>query len=128
MIRDERGLPLSTNSAEAASLFDRTVEHWLKFHNDTMALAGRMLAADPHFVLGHCFKGYLLLSASNPAFRAEIATTLAAAEAGAAVGWPPRHRRRDHRRGNPDSRPTARGTRRLCSCRALACVNWRSGG
>ena len=85
MIRDERGLPLSTNSAEAASLFDRSVEHWLKFHNDTMALAGRMLAADPNFVLGHCFKGYLLLSASNPAFRTEIATTLAAAEAGAAV-------------------------------------------
>ena len=70
-----------------------------------MALAGRMLAADPHFVLGHCFKGYLLLSASNPAFRAEIATTLAAAEAGAAVGWPPRHRRRDHRRGNPELAP-----------------------
>ena len=52
MIRDERGLPLSTNSAEAASLFDRSVEHWLKFHNDTMALAGRMLAADPQFRVG----------------------------------------------------------------------------
>jgi tetratricopeptide (TPR) repeat protein len=82
MIRDERGLPLSTDSAEAASLFDRAVAHYLKFHADTMALVGRMLAADPQFVLGHCFKGYLLLSASNPAFQAEIAITLAAAEAG----------------------------------------------
>jgi len=83
MIRDERGLSVSTSSAEAALLFDRSVEHWLKFHADTMALVGRMLAADPHFVLGHCFKGYLLLSASNPAFRTEITAALVAAEAGA---------------------------------------------
>jgi tetratricopeptide (TPR) repeat protein len=85
MISDERGLPLSTDSAEAALLFDRAVEHYLKFHADMPALVGKMLAADPHFVLGHCFKGYLLLSASNPAFEAEVAATLAAAEAGAAT-------------------------------------------
>jgi tetratricopeptide (TPR) repeat protein len=84
MIRDQRRLPLSTDSAEAAALFDRAVAHYLKFHADTMALVGRMLAADPGFALGHCFKGYLLLSASNPAFEAEIAATLRAAEAGAA--------------------------------------------
>jgi hypothetical protein len=85
MISDERGLPLSTDSAEAAFLFDRTVEHYLKFHADMPALVGQMLAADPHFVLGQCFKGYLLLSASNPAFAAEIGATLAAAEAGSAT-------------------------------------------
>ena len=84
MIADERGLPLSTDSAEAAALFDRAVEHYLKFHADMPALLGQMLAADPHLVMGLCFKGYLLLSASNPAFAAEIAATLAAAEAGAA--------------------------------------------
>ena len=60
---------------EAAALFDRAVEHYLKFHADTPALVGRMLQADPEFVLGHCFKGYLLLSASNPAFAREIAAT-----------------------------------------------------
>jgi len=85
MIGDKRGLPLSTDSLEAAALFDTAVAHYLKFHADTMALVGRMLAADSHFVLGHCFKGYLLLSASNPAFAAEIAATVAAAEAGAAA-------------------------------------------
>ena len=83
MQRDERGLPLSTDSADAAALFDRAVEHYLKFFADTPALVGQMLAADPHFALGHCFKGYLLLSASNPAFRSEIAATLAAAQTGA---------------------------------------------
>ena len=85
MIADERDLPLSTDSAEAASLFDRAVEHYLKFHADTPALIGRMLTADPHLVMGHCFKGYLLLSASNPVFSAEIAAALAAAEAGSAA-------------------------------------------
>ena len=42
---DERGLALSTDSAEAVTLFDRAVEHYLKFHADTMVLAGRALAA-----------------------------------------------------------------------------------
>lgn len=84
MMQDERGLPLSTDSQEAAALFDGAVAHYLKFHADTPALIGRMLAADPDFVLGLCFKGYLLLSASNPAFDAEIAATLATAQAGTA--------------------------------------------
>ncbi|HEX6442464.1 MAG TPA: tetratricopeptide repeat protein, partial [Stellaceae bacterium] len=85
MMHDERGLALSTDSAEAAVLFDRVIAHYLKFHADTPALIGRMLAADPGFALGLCFKGYLLLSASNPAFEAEIAATLAAAQAGPAL-------------------------------------------
>ena len=83
MQHDERGLPLATDSAEAAALFDRAVEHYLKFHLDVPALIGRMLAADPQFALGHCLRGYLLLSAANPAYRGEIAAALAAAEAGA---------------------------------------------
>ena len=85
MLADERNLPLSTDSAAAATLFDRAVEHFLKYHADAMALVGRMLAADPHFVMGHCLKGYLLLSAWNPAHRPAVAATLAAAEVGAAA-------------------------------------------
>ncbi len=84
MKQDERGLALSTDSAEAVALFDRSVEHFLKFHADTMVLAGRALAADPGFVMGHCLKAYLLLIAANPANRAQIDATLASARAGAA--------------------------------------------
>jgi len=84
MKRDARDLALSTDSAEAAVLFDRAVEHYLKFHADTMALVGRMLVADPHFVMGHCLKGYLLLSAANPLNAPEIAATLTKAQSGAA--------------------------------------------
>ncbi len=85
MQHDERGLPLSTDSAEAAALFDRAVEHYLKFHADTMALVTQALSADPHFLLGHCLQGYLLLAASNPAHRPQIAAARAAAEAAASV-------------------------------------------
>src|SRR6201993_769546 len=81
---DERGLSLSTDSTEAVADFDRAVEHFLKFHADTMVLAGRALAADPGFVMGHCLKAYLLLMAANPANRAQIDATLASAQAGAA--------------------------------------------
>ena len=84
MKQDERGLALSTDSEAAVTSFDRAVEHYLKFHADTMVLANQALAADPHFVMGHCLKAYLLLMAANPANRAQIDATLARAQADAA--------------------------------------------
>ena len=45
MKRDERGLELSTDSAAAVALFDRAVEHYLKYHADTMAWSGRRWSA-----------------------------------------------------------------------------------
>ena len=83
MKHDERDLPLSTDSAEAVRLFDRAVEHYLKYHIDTMSLVGRALAADARFVMAHCLKGYLLLTAANPAHRSQIDATLTAAVANA---------------------------------------------
>ena len=91
MIRDERGLALSTDSGDAVAAFDRAVEHFLKFHADTMVLATRANAADPGFAMGHCLKAYLLLIAANPANRALIEATLAAAHAGAAHLTPREH-------------------------------------
>jgi tetratricopeptide (TPR) repeat protein len=88
MQRDVRGLPISTDSVEAAALFDRAVEHYLKFHADTMALVNEALAADPGFVMGHVFKAYLLLAGANPAHRPLVARALEAAQAGAVVAAP----------------------------------------
>ncbi len=85
MNRDARGLELSTDSPAAAALFDRAVEHYLKFHADTMALVNDALAADRGFVMGHCIRGYLLLAGANPAHRRAIATSLAAAQAACAT-------------------------------------------
>ncbi|MEA2787857.1 MAG: hypothetical protein QOG73_263 [Acetobacteraceae bacterium] len=85
MRRDARGLELSTDSAEAAVLFDRAVEHYLKYHADAMNLVNDALAADPAFVMGHCIRGYLMLAGANPAHRPAVAASLAAAEAGSGV-------------------------------------------
>ncbi len=83
MKRDARGLHLSTDSAVAVGSFDRAVEHYLKYHLDTMTLVDAAIAADPGFVMGHCLRGYLMLAGANPAHRPMIAAALAAAEAGA---------------------------------------------
>ncbi len=83
MQRDERGLALSTDSADAAAAFDLAVEHYLKYHADTMTLVGTALEADPHFLMGFCFRAYLLLFTSIPAYRAQVAELRIAAEAAA---------------------------------------------
>jgi hypothetical protein len=83
MQRDARGLMFSTDSAEAAVLFDRAVEHYLKYHIDAMDLVNQTLAADPGFVMGHCIRGYLMLAGANPAHRPLVAVSVAAALAGA---------------------------------------------
>jgi tetratricopeptide (TPR) repeat protein len=83
MLRDERNLPVSTDSPVAVARLDRAVEHYLKFHADTGSLVNDALAADPDFVLAQTFKGYLLLAAANPANREPIARTLAVAQAAA---------------------------------------------
>ena len=88
MLRDERGLALSTDSKEAAAAFDRAVEHYLKYHIDTMSLLGKALEADPGFVMAHCLKGYLLLSAANPVHAPQIAATLTTARANATAITP----------------------------------------
>ncbi len=88
MIRDARGLQLSTDSPQAATLFDRAVEHYLKYHADAMDLVQQALAADPGFVMGHCIRSYLMLAGANPAHRPLIAASLASAEAGAPLTTP----------------------------------------
>ena len=88
MQRDARGLELSTDSPEAAALFSRAAEHFVKAHADTMSLVNGALAADPGFAMAHCFKGYLLAGGANAAARPAIAASLAAAEAGAATATP----------------------------------------
>ena len=56
MKQDERGLATLHRQRGGGRPFDRSVEHFLKFHADTMVLVGRAIAADPGFVMGHCLK------------------------------------------------------------------------
>ena len=61
MHHDIHGLPISTASAQAAAVFDRTIEAYLKFRADTPVHLKSLLTADPEFVLAHCLKGYFAL-------------------------------------------------------------------
>lgn len=85
MLQDARNLPVATSSPSAVAALDRTIDHYLKFHADTAAHLGAALEADPGFGLANCFKGYLLLSAANPANRLAVAKALDDAKAGAAT-------------------------------------------
>jgi len=58
---DERGLPLSTDSAPAAAAFERALLGYLMQRVDTMAHLERALQEDPGLGLAHCLKGCLLM-------------------------------------------------------------------
>jgi tetratricopeptide (TPR) repeat protein len=67
MHRDVHGLPLSTQSAEAAQAFDRTVDSYLKYRADAGEHLKAALTADPGFGLALCLRGYFGMLAYNKA-------------------------------------------------------------
>jgi tetratricopeptide (TPR) repeat protein len=73
---DLHGLPLSTSSAETASLFNDAVLGFLKYRADTPKRAGKLIATDPDFAFGHTLRGYFLQTPFNaanlPAAREEL--------------------------------------------------------
>lgn len=82
MRADERGLALTTDSAAAAEGFDETMAQYLDYRAGVGDAVKRMLEADPGFVMGQCFKGYLFNLFGTTAVRLKIEESLAAAEAG----------------------------------------------
>ncbi len=82
MYADERGLALTTDSAAAAEGFDETMAQYLDYRAGVGDAVKRMLEADPGFVMGQCFKGYLFNLFGTTAVRPKIEESLAAAEAG----------------------------------------------
>ena len=63
MVRDCRGLQLTTQSDAAAAAFDHAIDGYLAYRADMMARLQALLAADPDFGLAHCLKGYLFMMA-----------------------------------------------------------------
>jgi tetratricopeptide (TPR) repeat protein len=80
---DKRGLPISTQSAEAAAAYDHLIEGYLTQRADTPDRLGALLKADPDFALAHCMKGYFAMLAFKQAMvpaaaeAARLAQTLA---------------------------------------------------
>ena len=81
MLADERGLALTTEVPEAARLLDVTLKDNLESRLGATESLKAMLAADPEFVLGHCFKGSIFLLFGNTAYYPKVAEALDFCEA-----------------------------------------------
>ena len=78
-LADERGLPLTTESAEAVSHYDATIAAYLGFRRDTGDHLKKALEADPFMVMLHCTKGYFYKLFANRSLDKQAAKALAEA-------------------------------------------------
>lgn len=81
MQNDPRGLPLSTDNADAVTQFNHAVDGLLHYKLDVGDRVKAALAADPDFVMGHVLRGHLLLGFYNNALLPSVGRSLASAEA-----------------------------------------------
>lgn len=83
MQKDERGLDLTTESAEAAETFNAAIRDYLDYRLSAGEKVKSAIAADPTFLMGHCLRGYFMLligsSATLPAARKALAQASARA-------------------------------------------------
>jgi tetratricopeptide (TPR) repeat protein len=77
---DQFGNQVSTRSPAALALFDRAVSQFAIYRVDPLATIDEALAADPDFVMAHCFKASLLATTSERGAEAGIAAALEAAD------------------------------------------------
>ena len=61
MQRDAHNLVLTNSSVAATRAFDHALSGYLTYRADTGGRVAALLAADPEFALGHCFKGYMMM-------------------------------------------------------------------
>ncbi len=86
MHTDRRGLPLTAASAEAARLYDATIDGYLAFNRDTGNVLRQALTADPAMPLALCTRGYFFKLFCTPAFEARAAQSFKAAQDAATKG------------------------------------------
>ena len=77
---DQFGNSVSARNRTALDLFDQAVGQLAVYRTDPLATIDEALAADPTFVMGHCFKAGLLATTTERGNEAGIAAELAAAE------------------------------------------------
>ena len=115
---DNRGLPISTSSANAAAAYDHLVTGYVTQRADTPARLTALLEADPDFALAHCMQGYFAMMTYK---QATIPTAMEAPTSGKAdpvrqlrrlvspracrAGMARRSRPRDNERPYEGSRP-----------------------
>lgn len=82
MHNDDRGLTLTTESAEAAAHYNETMRQYFEYRTSAGACLKQTLAADPEFVMGHCLKGYFLTLFGTVQTHDAVRKSLSAAQAG----------------------------------------------
>src|SRR5262245_50258147 len=75
-LKDVRGIPVSTSNRASLEKYERAVELFLSFFNDPFAVIESALAEDPDFVMGHCLKAALIVSATDRNFEPELKKTV----------------------------------------------------
>lgn len=83
-LRDTRGLEVSTRNAASLAAYERAVDELHRYSGNPLATIDAALAADPGFVLGHCFKAALAVGATERALEPMLRQSVEAAEALAA--------------------------------------------
>jgi len=77
---DQSGNRTSTSNRTALDLFDMATTQFAIYRSDPIATIDQALAADPSFVMGHCFKAGVLATTTERGSESGIAMALDAAE------------------------------------------------
>jgi tetratricopeptide (TPR) repeat protein len=88
MYSDAGGLPITTQSADAAARYNTTIENYLEYRAGAMGALKFCLEADPDFVMAHCLRGYLMMLFGSNAMNGRVEACLAKADEGAAAATP----------------------------------------
>ncbi len=80
-LTDCRGVPLSGSDPELSAALEPLMEDFCAFRGDPVAGAGKILEAQPDFIMAHIFKAALLTQAMETRIYGEMLTSVEAAEA-----------------------------------------------
>jgi tetratricopeptide (TPR) repeat protein len=75
-LKDIRGMPVSTTNRAAMERYERAANLFLSYFNDPFAEIEGALADDPDFIMGHCLKAALIVSATDRNFEPELKKTV----------------------------------------------------
>ena len=79
-LTDSSGVPVSSTNRQSVDGLDRALGLFQGYFNDPLAEIDAVLAADPDFVMGHCFRAGLFLISSEKAAVPELEATVAEIE------------------------------------------------
>ncbi|MFO1061394.1 MAG: tetratricopeptide repeat protein [Dongiaceae bacterium] len=79
-LTDSRGVPVSTGNRASLDALEQATTLLLGYFNDPLAVIEGAIAADPGFVMGHCFRAGLMALATDKGAEPALAESVAAAE------------------------------------------------